>query len=258
MNSIAICIPNYRMGERTDALIEHIEHTTSIDHRYFIIDMVDDPKPPFFRSQYATTTLDYNLQMNGGLTLAVEEAHKFEKKRGVKFLAYWFITTSMNFLDGDDNDIPNHLLTKLIDDPNAVIISPALDGSSGTAWTNMKVRNGRGLRQTLGCDCLATMYRADWFDAQGGYNPDLKIGWGMDMEMSWKARSQGRTIWICEDVMMHKEESVAYKMGRWNFLPEERGKRGSEEMEKVLSAKYGKDYIQKLMLEHVTPEMGRM
>lgn len=254
----AICIVNYRMGERTDALVEHIEKTTKCRHEFFIVDAVDDLHPPFYRSKYATAILDYNPQMNAGLMLAVKQAHEREQVIHEKFFAYWFITTSMSFLNVDTQDTLDNLLSVLCYQSDAVIVSPALDKSSGTAWTNMKVKRGNEWRQTHGCDCLATVYRADWFDAQGGYNPDLTIGWGMDMEMSWKARQQHRTIWINEYVQMHKEESVAYAMGRWNFTPEERRVKGREEMYQVLTAKYGENFIEKLMWEGVPPQMERL
>ena len=102
------------------------------------------------------------------------------------------------------------------------------------------------------------MYRADFFDVVGGYDKNLIIGWGMDMELSWKARLLGRTIWISEACKMHKERSVAAFMGRWHETPLEREELGRNEMDAVLGAKYGPGYIEKLMNEYVTPEMGTL
>lgn len=252
MDKVAICICNYRMGEQCDYLVEHIEKTTTTPHDFYIIDMVDDPTPPFFRSKYATTILNENLQMGGGLNFAVQKAHQ----SGNKYKAYWFITTSMSFTD--NYDFLPHLVQRLYDEPSAVIVSPALTTQSGTAWTNMKTKGGSGWRQTHGLDALATLYWADWFDEQGGYNPDLKMNWGGDMELSWKARSQGKTIWILEPARMHKIESLAYKIGRWNFTPQERNEKASAEMHRVLSAQYGENFIEKLMWECVPNGMERM
>jgi hypothetical protein len=186
----------------------------------------------------------------------VKQANGWELISQENFFAYWFITTSMEFID--DKDIMSILVQKLIDDPSAVQLSPSLDKTSGTSWTNMHTKGNqyRAWRQTFGMDCLATMYRADWFDGIGGYTPELTYGWGMDLEVSWKARKDNKTSWISEECVMHKELSIAYKMGRWSVTPEERNKAGHAEADKVLGDKYGPMYTEKLMWEFSTPSMG--
>ena len=255
-NPIAVIIPNYRMPERTDALVEHIQNTTNYPHKIFVVSMVDGAEDRVLHSKYATMECYVDLQMNRAITLGVKQAKGSEIIEDNRFFAYWFITTSMVFID--DKDIMSILAEKFIYDENAVQLSPALDKSSGTSWTNMITKGNqyRSWRKTFGMDCLATMYRADWFDSIGGYTPELTYGWGMDMEVSWKARRDDKTSWISEDCCMHKDLSVAYKMGRWDVTPEIRNTEGNKEADKVLGDKYGPMYIEKLMWEYATPDMG--
>jgi len=149
-----------------------------------------------------------------------------------------FLITSAE-IPNQDNDIIGTLASTLKDDKQAVGVHPALTADSTTAWNHLITTGKSGIRKTWMIDNIASMYMADWFDDIGRFDPDLIYGWGIDLETSWKAREQRRTLWINEDVYVKKITDIGYDMNRMNMSAQKRRQVASDNMRDVLSRKYG-------------------
>jgi hypothetical protein len=115
----------------------------------------------------------------------------------------------------------------------------------------MVTRGGSQPRQTWFIDNIASLYRADWFDHVGRFDPDLTYAWGIDLETCWKARKDGRSLWIHEGVKVEKVSDIGYTMNRMNMSAEERAQRATYNMWSVLTRKYGSDWEYMMLNEGV-------
>jgi hypothetical protein len=88
-------------------------------------------------------------------------------------------------------------------------------------------------------DNISSLYRADWFDSIGRFDPELIYGWGIDLETCWLAHKAGRTLWVCEDAPVRKTTNIGYAMNRMNMSAEDRSKLAYRNMVDVLNRKYG-------------------
>jgi len=242
MNKIACIITNYNMPERTDALAEFIlkKYKKIVD--LIVVDNASDLVPP---SQYTTLFLKENIQSTGGWLRGLEEAKKLNP------FAYWFIITSAEFIG---KDCLNPMIKLLENNPNAVGVHPALSLDSSTPWKHLFTR-GKPSRKTWYIDNISSLWRADWFDSVGGFDPDLKYAWGIDFDICWKARSQGKEIWITEPAGMKKLTNIGYAMKRMNMTMEMRSFLAGQNMTCVLAGKYGPFWHDKLTLEFVTHDL---
>ena len=250
MNRVAIVITNYNMPERADALCRHIRDRVLWPYSLIVIDNGSDLVPP---SQYTTLKLDTNIQTTGGWLAGLNEADRLAALAGEKFLAYWFLITSAAFIGYADPLTP--LAWALVQNENAVGVHPALTENSTTAWGHLKHRNGGGLRKTWMIDNIASLYRADWLDSVGRFDPALAFAWGVDFETCWKARRDGRGLYVCEDVEVEKITNIGYDMGRMNMSAEERAIKAGVNMHTILEKRYGRDWNNRMRQEFVTNDM---
>jgi hypothetical protein len=206
-DKVAIFIVNYNMHERTDALAAHILNTVKWPYELFVIDNGSDLCPP---SEYTNVFLENNVQTTGGWLAGLEEADKHNQD----WLAYWFLITSAEFPQGNDDPL-TPMAELLLEVPEAVGVHPTLTADSTTAWTHLITRNGRyEPRRTWMIDNIASLWRADWFDENGRFDPMLKYAWGIDLETCFKARQQGRSLWVDERSWIKKVTNIGYDMGR--------------------------------------------
>ena len=249
-DKVAIFIVNYNMPERTDALVGHILDTVKWPYELFVIDngsnIVPPPRPSIYKC-VRTIYLDGNVQTTGGWLAGLEEADK----DGSDWLAYWFLITSAEFLEGI-NDPLAPMAELLVADDNAVGVHPALTADSTTAWTHLISRNGNlKPRRTWMIDNIASLYRADWFDANGRFDPMLKYAWGIDLETCFKAREQGRSLWVDERSQIKKVTNIGYDMGRMNMNAPTREQLAGANMAEVLSGRYGPNWWDRMLNEGV-------
>jgi len=242
---VAIFIVNYNMPERTDALTDHIKQYVKWPYELFVIDNGSDLVEP---SPYTTIKLNENMQTTGGWLAGLEAA-----ERNGKWLAYWFLITSAEFVEHKDPLTP--LAASLGRCDELVGIHPGLTKTSTTAWDHMKCRGMDGVRRTWMIDNIASLWRADWFDAQGGFDPALRYAWGLDLELSYKAREQDRWLWIHEGVKVKKVTDIGYTMERMNMTADERRIKAGANMQAILHSKYGEDWNDKMRSEFVEEYM---
>jgi len=253
VNKVAIVITNYNMPERTDALCDYIEKHAAWPHDLIVVDNASDITAP---SQFTTLRLEKNIQTTGGWLAGLAYADDLAEQRGVDYLAYWFLITSAKFPDDGCQyaDPLTPLAQVLIDDPNAVGVHPALTKESTTAWEHLKQRK-TGLRQTWMIDNIASLYRADWFNGIGRWDPELIYAWGIDLETCYKARLMERGLYVNDDVLIEKETDIGYTMDRMRMSAVDRQKLARANVSEVLSKRYGANWWHFLTKELVTDGM---
>jgi hypothetical protein len=244
---VAVCIANYNMGERADALYEHIARRAKWETDLYLVDNCSDLVPP------AANTSVWIRPRNRQTTAAWLEGLKEAQASGPYF-AYVFAITSADFPPGFGDPI-GPMAELLRADPNAVGVHPALTADSTTSWTHLITRGGEDPRRTFMIDNIFSMYRADWFDEIGWFDLELRYAWGIDLETCWKARAQGRGLYVHEGVRIRKVTDVAYRMERMRMSAEERRALAGQNMAIILERKYGPGWWDRMTQEFVTDEM---
>lgn len=238
---VAAVITNYNMPERTDAICEHLHEYAEWPLDLIVVDNASDLVAP---SQYTTLKLESNRQTTGGWLAGLEAA----REQG-QYLAYWFLITSAEFIGSYDPLAP--LASFLLDNPQAVGVHPALTWDSTTAWGHLKGRSLGGPRRTWMIDNIASLWRADWFDSCAGFDPALIYGWGIDLETCWKARRDGRSLWVHEGARVKKITDIGYAMERMNMSADQRQILAGSNMAQVLSERYGPNWQSRMYDEYV-------
>ena len=241
---VAAFIVNFNMVERADALAEYIRANVKTPVDVIVIDNGSDLKPP---SVHTSLRIAENIQTTGGWLMGLQYADHLARKRESPYFAYWFLITSAEFVTGDPLTPMVELLERY---GHAVGVHPALTPDSTTSWQHLKKQMSAGFRQTWMIDNIASLYRADWFDRNGRFDPELRYAWGIDIETCWRARKHGRTLWISEGVPVKKVTDIGYSMGRMNMSAEDRQKKAGDNMREVLSARYGSEWWSKMLNEY--------
>jgi hypothetical protein len=135
-------------------------------------------------------------------------------------------------------------------------IHASLSEDSTSDWPHLfNLPDSTWTRRTWHIDNICSLYRASWFDDIGGFSPDLTYAWGVDLETSWKARRDGLRLLVHDAAVVKKETDIAYHMNRMNMSAQERRRNASNEMARILSARYGDDWWQRMTGEFVTDDM---
>lgn len=243
---VAAIITNYNMPERTDALVEYIRKHVETPVDVVVVDNGSDMVKP---SKYTTLRLEQNVQTTGGWLAGL-------KTLSDDYLAYWFLITSTEFVEGVTGDPLTPMVQKLLDDPNAVGVHNSLLPDYVGAWKHLVTRVGKGCRETWMIDNISSLYRADWFDSIGWFDPEMIYAWGIDLETCWLARGQGRGLWVCEDAPVRKTTNIGYAMDRMNMSAEDRSRLAYANMVETLNRKHGPDGYFRIKREYITDRMA--
>lgn len=244
---VAAIITNFNMPERADALFEYIADNSEWPCDMVMVDNGSDLVIPGIHS---TVKLKKNIQTTGGWLAGLRYAKSLAMLENRKHLAYWFITTSAEFVK-ESGDPLTSMMEFFLSNGNAVAIHAALTTCSTTAHKRMIARGGEGPRKTFLIDNIASLWRADWFDSVGGFDPALVYSWGLAGEICWKARKEGRGIWIHEGARIKKVAHIGYTMQRMGMSAKERGDLASANVKDILGARYGPDFLRKMNGEFV-------
>ena len=193
--------------------------------------------------------LKVNRQTTGGWLAGLQASESWHED----YLAYWFLITSAEFPPGDADPL-SPMAVLLQNDPNAVGVHPALTCDSTTAWKHLITRGGDEPRRTWMIDNIASLYRAQWFDGIGRFDPELRYAWGIDLETCWKARQQGRSLWVHEGSRVKKVTNIGYQMGRMGMSADDRNYHARANMAEVLERRYGADWWSRMLNEGVSRE----
>lgn len=239
----AIILPNYNMPWRADALIQYIIDHTESPFDLFVIDNGSDMVPP---ARYTTIWQKPNCQTVCAWLRGLAESDIEAAKRGEPYFAYWIMTTSAEFVEGSGDP-----LTPIIDffhaNPDAVAMHAALTTDSGSAHRDMMFNRGTGQpRRTFMIDNIASIWRASYLNRIGRYRPEITMGWGVEMEACWKARRDGKTIWIHEGTLIKKIQDIGYIKNRMGMTGADRARLASAEARRVFVPIYGEDFLEKL------------
>lgn len=249
MNKVAALIVNYNMPERADALARHIVTNSVWPVDVYLIDNGSDQVEP---ANLTNVYVGKNVQTTRGWLSALQEIDQQQKA----YFAFWFLITSAEFPYQRDYLTP--MAEWLYDNPEAVGVHPALTLDSTTAWQHLYIRNPfvamRQPRQTWMIDNIASLYRTTWFDMVGRFDPNLIYAWGIDLETCYKARQQGRSLWVDERVPVRKVTDIGYKMDRMGMTAQERRRLAGENMAAVLRHKYGARWRERMTQEYVSDE----
>lgn len=245
---IAVIIPNYNMREYALILKDKIRRDAKWPHEIIVVENGSDKKDWAVPEHEAEVRLRENVEMTHGILIGLAYADALEAISGAPFFAYWIVTTSMRFRAQDIHQDPLTPLASFLNSyDNVAMVSAALTKDSECAFTDMHWQGDtHKVRSVWGVDNICVLIRADWFNRIGRYEPDLTMGWGSSFETCWKARRNGMEIYVHDGVVMHKDTGIAHAWGRRPRSAQERAERGSAEMERVLSARYGDDYLERL------------
>jgi len=236
------------MPERADALWHGVTSKTKTPVDFYLVDNASDIAEP------AQHTNVWIKPKNRQTTAAWLEGLKAAKKSGHEYFAYVFCITSTDIPE-TTGDVITPLVQVLQDDGNAVGVHPALTTDSTTSWTQLITRGGECPRQTWMIDNIFSMYRAEWFDGIGWFDPELIYAWGIDLETCWRARLEGRSLWVHEGVKVRKITDIAYNMNRMNMSADDRRRRAGENMMIVLERKYGPQWWDAMTKQNVTVDI---
>jgi hypothetical protein len=242
MNKTAIVICSYNMPERTDKLVEHIHKTVKRPYDLLVVDNGSDLVPP---SQYTNVPIPENVQTTNGFLAGLEHADMLDN-----YFAYWTIITSAAFIEEDDRDPLDELLSVLENDPLAFAVQPSIMFETDEAWAKwLRPRKDRP-RRIWGIDYISTLFRAEYLNQIGRFRKELTMMWGVPGECNWKARKNGWHIYVHDGYSMLKETNIGYTMDRMNMTAEDRSRLASEESDEILTPIYGENYRGKFGREY--------
>jgi len=224
----AIIITNYNMPERTDALATHIRTNVKSQYELIIVDNGSDLIPP---AKSTTLRLEKNVQTTNGWLMGLHYADALEAISGEKFDAYWFLITSTELVTPD----PLTPMVETLENFEYVVgVHSMLTKDSTTHWEHLKEWG-----KTWFIDNISSLYRADWFNSIGRFDPNLIYAWGIDLETSYIARTTKKLLWVEEDSVVRKITDVGYRMERMNMSAQDRQAKASANMEDIFRERYG-------------------
>ena len=241
-NKTAILIVSYNMPERADALAEHIKRTVKCPYDLYLIDNGSDLVPP---AENTNVFIPRNVQTTNGWLKGMEAADQ----SGEDYFAYWFLITSAEFLPGDEDPL-SPMVDLLANFQDAVGVHPALTEDSTTVWGYLRTQGGREPREVHHIDVIAALFRADWFNEIGRFDPQLYMAHGICLETCWMARKQGRSIWVDERSRIKKVTDIGYVMNRMNMSSNDRLALARANMDAVFIPRYGPNYWQRLQYDY--------
>jgi hypothetical protein len=246
------------MFEYVDNTVEHIVATVKMPYDIIVVDNGSDIVEP---SKYTTVWIEENVQMTRGFMTGVRFADHLELELDEPYFAYWIITTSCAFFEMYKNEDymsvdPLELLLKvLVDDPLAYAVQPAMEFNFGAWIPHHSPRPGKKVRRLWALEPTATLYNAEHFNRLGRWDEELTYGWGISAESYYFARKEGLHIYNHDGYVMRKETGIGYEMDRMGMTFKERQSLAIDEVKRIFTPKYGKDYLEYLNWAH--RETGR-
>ena len=239
-NRVAAIVVNYNMVERTDNIAEGIKKYVRWPVDVIVVDNGSDrvESPP---SKHTAIRLEANVQTTNGWLMGVEYAKALSHAYGYCYMAYWIWITTSEYVE--TKDILTPMAEAMIADPQIVGVAPYLtEDSLPKTWLHLYKQQGTkdtDLKDVKFLDNLATLWRAEWFDSIGVFDPDELRGFGVDTENSYLARLSGRRIVVHQGVSIRKTSGVAYQMKRMNADKQQRNDVATKEMRNCLGFRYG-------------------
>jgi hypothetical protein len=233
---VALILVNYNMLENTNSIIENLISCTNYPTDFIVVDNGSDLTKP---SEYTTLKLEKNVQTTNGWLMGLHYADAISVCEGFKYYAYIICITSL-YINNKDTDIIEHLVKKLTDE--IVGIHPSLCKESTTAHKHLMCKNSKELREVKFIDNIFSVYKADWFNSIGRFNPEMIYAWAVDLETGYLARKSDKKVCVDDTIQVKKITDIGYKLKRMNMEANVRRNRASKQMHNYLRKKYGSNY----------------
>ena len=234
---IAVILVNYNMNENAEKIVEKLKEVTKYPTDVIVVDNGSDKVEP---SKYTSIRLAKNVQTTNGWLMGLHYADAISINENFEYFAYLFIITS-TYIDNVDYDIIEKMVFNLKN--NIVGIHPALTRDSTTAHKHLYNNNNKNLREVKFIDNIFSLYKADWFNSIGRFNPKLTYAWGIDIETGYLARKNGFKICIDDKINVKKITNIGYTMDRMSESAKERESNARTQMYYYLKEKYGPNYF---------------
>lgn len=229
---VGIVLPNYNSPEEADAIVEYLRNKITVSYRLELIDNGSDTAPP---SKYSTCILKKNRNKLGGVLTGMCLVSRYDPKY------YWILSTSMKM--GEFNGDPLvELISQLNSVEDSVGILPGFVGNlihypHKTMAADPNSRLGYHLT-TFGLGAFA-MYRAEWLDEIGWFDPCLTSSWGVDYEMGHLCEIKKKKLVISDTFTTTIDDSgktyYADSLGKYH-------EECRDEMYRVFQRKYGDNW----------------
>lgn len=233
---IAIILSNYNMPEMTDYLVDYFQRNVDCPYELIVMDNGSDKLPP---SKYTTIRLSPNMGANASWQVAFTVCDRLEKKIGEPFFAYFLCCTNVTF--PKEEDVLTPLVLFLRNNKNAVGINPGHTHDSGTPWKDHFDTGSQQPRRVPILEWTTGLYRASWMKKVGRIEPEFYYNWGLDIDLSVKAKITKKTLWIHEGVLTTKQSDVGYTSGRFGMSAQERAERSLQELDRIFRKNYGRN-----------------
>lgn len=245
-NRVAVIIANYNMPERANQLVVNLQ---SMDNQYPLdIIVVDNGSDITAPSQFTTLFLAKNVQTCHAWLNGLHYADSLEVNEQFKYFAYVFVITSAEITSQYINGrgVVTPMAQVLLNDQDIVGVHPSLTVDSTTHWKQLITQLPPKIRQTNMIDNIFSMYRADWFNSIGRFDPQQTYAWGIDIETSYLARKEGKKVVVLDGILVRKISNIGYTINRMNMSADQRIVNASKQMNSRLTEKYGQTWAQEI------------
>lgn len=218
------------MPESTDRLVEFIRSNFKEEYKLIVVDNGSDTP-----SKYTDIKLPENINKLGGVLIGMKELTTYYPT------LYWNISTSTEFIDFGE-DFSTCLSSALRSYKDAVSITPGYTGEviDKTNRVNLAIENSVVHESPL--VGVYSMFDAEWLDSIGWFDERLKSTFGTDFETSYYAKQQGKKMLVHDLARVKVSKGPVYKLGRAGIDLDTYQKQCIEEMNTIMSLKYGDNW----------------
>lgn len=234
---LCVILVNYNMKENADRLIDKLKETEYPTDFYVVDNGTDNPVG---ESKYTSLKLHKNVQTTNGWLMGLHYADSVSIIDKIKYKAYCFLITSL--YPADDQDILSILMANLFKDPKMVGIEPSLSSDSTSSHQHLFNKGNNEIRSAPYLDNMCTIYKSDWFNKNGRFNPEMTYAWAIDVETGYQARMDGYKVCVDDSVQIKKITNIGYTMNRMNQSAIDRHNNAYNQMNTYFSNKYGPNW----------------
>jgi hypothetical protein len=232
---IDLMIINYNMPEAVTEIIDSIH--SRIPHRWIVVDNGSDIVPPHPKTN---VFVKENHQVMSGALAGLQE---------ITSEYFWDFSTSMGPIRCDGDPIAE-MLSGFEGHPEIVAIFPALSGDIKSPTHTIYRQSDEHFSQ-VPIGAFDGMWRTDWLKSHLDH---AFTSWGVDIDLGYKARREGLTMWVNNHVVTELVERKGYPERR-HVSEEQNNRDESERMNRILSQNYGDNWwdimeIREALSEH--------
>jgi len=240
-----ICILSYNNPSMTDRLFDNLNSTISTSHNMVVYDNGSDADKI---SKHTTHRGLTNCRMVGGFN----EIIKIVNNEYTDSEYFWFFTNDCYFVT-KEVDVLDNMLKKFNKYPDIGILHPSLHQDVSCEFSGVKNTKTSGLQIVNMYDFVCPMISKKCLDSVGKeFNKDFYVGWGVDWETSYLARSKGFKVAINNELIVMHNTSTTYDNHLDSIYPDRNSYYNSalKDMYSVLIGKYGSDWHNKFCSEY--------